>query len=74
MKVEVRLFAYFREGRGKKIFLDVDENYSVKDVVKDLKIDENEVHLLLVNGRDGYLSTELKDGDTISLFPPVGGG
>lgn len=73
MQIEVRLFAYFREGRGKKVFFEGD-NYTVNDILKKLKIDVAEVHLLLVNGRDGKAETVLKDGDTVSLFPPVGGG
>ena len=74
MKLEVRLFATFRDGREKKYFLDLNEGTTTRDIVKMLKIDEEEVAILLINGRDGKLETALKDNDVLSLFPPVGGG
>ncbi|KZL90708.1 MoaD/ThiS family protein [Clostridium magnum] len=74
MKLEVRLFATFRDGREKKYFLDLNEDTTPRDIVNMLKIDEEEVAILLINGRDGKLDTILKDNDVLSLFPPVGGG
>ncbi|KOA19409.1 ThiS family protein [Clostridium homopropionicum DSM 5847] len=75
MKIEVRLFAYFREGREKKLFLEINEDeVTPRNIFNKLNIDENEVAILLINGRDGKPTTILKDGDVVSLFPPVGGG
>ncbi|WP_130807791.1 MoaD/ThiS family protein [Senegalia massiliensis] len=74
MNIEVRLFATFREGRDKKYFLEIEEETTIKDIVKKLEINENEVSLGLLNGIDGSLDREVKNGDIISLFPPVGGG
>ncbi|RKD28810.1 MoaD/ThiS family protein [Thermohalobacter berrensis] len=74
MKIEVRLFATLRKGRGKKVYIEEDEGLTPKDIIDQLKIDEKDVSILLVNGRDGKLDTVLKDGDIVSLFPPVGGG
>lgn len=74
IKVEVRLFAYFREGREKKQIMEVEEGTSISDIIKFLSIEEKEVSIMLLNGMDGLGSREVKDGDVISLFPPVGGG
>lgn len=74
MKIEVRLFATFRDGREKKYSLDLNEGLTPRDIVNILKIDEEEVAILLINGRDGKLDDILKDNDVLSLFPPVGGG
>jgi len=74
MKLEIRLFATFRDGREKKYFLDLNEGATPRDIVKMIKIDEEEVAILLINGREGELDTILKDNDVLSLFPPVGGG
>lgn len=74
IKVEVRLFAYFREGRKKKQIMEVEEGTSISDIIKFLSIEEKEVSIMLLNGMDGLGSREVKDGDVISLFPPVGGG
>lgn len=74
MEVEVRLFATFREGREKKQKIKISENTTILDIIKILNIDENEVAIMLLNGRDGNSDRMLNDGDVISLFPPVGGG
>ena len=70
-KVEVRLFAYFRDGRGRRLYL---QEKTVRSILESLKIDPEDVSILLINGRDGLLDTLLKEGDVVSLFPPVGGG
>lgn len=74
MAIEVRLFATLREGRGKKVFLEPEPGLSSRKIIDNLQIDENDVAILLINGRDGELDRELVDGDVVSIFPPVGGG
>lgn len=74
MEVEVRLFATFREGREKKQKMKISENTTILDIINILKIDEEEVAIMLLNGRDGSSDRVLKDGDILALFPPVGGG
>ncbi|MDU1321903.1 MAG: MoaD/ThiS family protein [Clostridium botulinum] len=75
MKIEVRLFAYFREGRDKKYFMEInEENITPRYILEKLNIQVEEVAILLINGIDGKVDTLLKDGDVLSLFPPVGGG
>ncbi|HOB69491.1 MAG TPA: MoaD/ThiS family protein [Syntrophorhabdaceae bacterium] len=37
-------------------------------------IPENEVILIFINNRHGRRDKKLVDGDTIAIFPPVGGG
>ncbi|GAA0732492.1 MoaD/ThiS family protein [Clostridium oceanicum] len=75
MKIEVRLFAYFREGRKKKYFMEIDEKIvTPKSIIESLNIEVEEVAILLINGRDGKVDQLLKDGDILSMFPPVGGG
>lgn len=74
MEIEVRLFATFREGREKKQRIKISENTTLLDIIKLLNIDEEDVAIMLLNGRDGTSDRLLKDGDVVSLFPPVGGG
>jgi molybdopterin synthase sulfur carrier subunit len=74
LKVEVRLFATFREGREKKYILELPLESSILTVLDMLKIKEEDASILLLNGRDGNASRLLKDGDILALFPPVGGG
>ncbi|SHJ63368.1 MoaD/ThiS family protein [Paramaledivibacter caminithermalis] len=74
MEIEVRLFATLREGRGKKIFFQFEKGISPHKIIKLLNIKEEDVSILLINGRNGELNVELNEGDVVSIFPPVGGG
>lgn len=74
MKVEVRLFAGFRRGRFDKRTMDLPEGASLRDLVRQLEIPEEEVSLPLINGRYGDLDRPLADSDVVSLFPAVAGG
>ncbi len=74
MVVTVRLFATLREGRDKVIQLELDSGSTPGDVIDQLGISQKDVAILLVNGRDGQMDQVLSSQDTVSLFPPVGGG
>lgn len=74
MKIEVRLFATFREGRTKKQILELKEYTTILEILDMINIEEEDVAIMLLNGRDGNSERKLKDGDVLSLFPPVGGG
>lgn len=73
MVIEVRLFATFREGRGKRVQVE-QEHPTCESVLNALKIFKEDVAILLINGRDGSFDTILSKGDYLSVFPPVGGG
>ena len=72
--IEVRLFATFREGREKIVFLPSSDCKNVSDIVHILEINPEEVAILLVNGRHKEFTTSIACGDVVALFPPVGGG
>ena len=72
--IEVRLFATFREGREKVLFLASDRYASVDSIITQLQIPVSEVAILLVNGIHSKPDAPVKDGDIIALFPPIGGG
>lgn len=74
LKITVRLFATFRDGRQKVLEMNLPETATPQSVIDILKIHQADVAILLVNGRDGKFDTVLMDNDTVSLFPPVGGG
>lgn len=72
--IEVRLFATLRQGRGKVFFLEP-ENFTVGgEVLRHFGIPEEEVAIFLINGFHSKVSAEIKDGDILAIFPPVGGG
>jgi sulfur carrier protein len=74
MEVNVKLFATLREGRFKVEKTELTDNSRVVDVIQKYDIPLEEVAICYVNGRDADNDHILKDGDTVSLFPPVGGG
>lgn len=74
MKILVKLFATFREGRENIQTLEVPEGSTPEDIFKIVGIEAAEVAIMLRNGRDRKNDIKLEDGDTLALFPPVGGG
>ncbi|OPY82221.1 MAG: ThiS family protein [Syntrophorhabdus sp. PtaU1.Bin153] len=74
MRVTTKLFATLRRGRFDIDTFDLPEGATVDDIITKLGIPENEVTLIFVNGRRADRATQLADGDSVALFPPVGGG
>jgi len=79
MRVEVNLYATLKkymknEPGGKSSAIDVKDGACVKDVIENLKIPVESVKLIFINGVHAKRDTNLKDGDRLGLFPPVGGG
>ena len=73
MQVTVKLFAEFREGRFEVESSEVADQSRVTDVVQSLNISPDQVKICLVNGRDTGIDYVIQNGDTVALFPPVGG-
>jgi sulfur-carrier protein len=74
MRVTVRLFANFRIGRFKEETREYQATATVRHIVDDLGIPDAEVGIIFINGRSAVMDQVLAEGDTLSLFPLVGGG
>ncbi|MBM4330560.1 MAG: MoaD/ThiS family protein [Deltaproteobacteria bacterium] len=79
MKVEVKLFANFREylppGSDKyACWLELEEGTTIGQVLMKLKIPESVPMILLVNGMHSKVEDVLQLGEVLSVFPPVAGG
>ncbi|WP_422485605.1 MoaD/ThiS family protein [Gudongella sp. DL1XJH-153] len=74
IKIEVRYFATLRIDDKKKETLEVQEDTSVETLLDQIGVNLEDVAILLVNGIRTPPENKLKDGDILSLFPPVGGG
>ena len=72
--IEVRLFATFREGRGKIVYLKPEQVNCAQDVLDVLEIPAEEVAIFLINGFHSKFEDAVKDQDVLAIFPPVGGG
>lgn len=79
IQVEVRLFAYLRElfppeSRGVKK-IEVKECLTIDNLMDEIGIIEKEIMIVMINGvRKLDYNESLKEGDRVSIFPPVGGG
>ena len=65
IKIEVRLFATFREGREKKYFLEFPNSITILKVIEMLKIDEKEGVILAIDN----ISLLVKFEDTKVVYP-----
>ncbi|PLX93916.1 MAG: molybdopterin synthase sulfur carrier subunit [Desulfuromonas sp.] len=74
MKITVKLFANFRQERFKVQEFDLTDGTTCGAVAAQLKITEEELGVIMVNGRHAALTQRLQEGDSLSLLPLVGGG
>ena len=72
--IEVRFFATLRDGRGKIAQVEAEKAKDAGDILRLFGIRPEEVAILLINGFHSKPEDPVRDGDLISLFPPVGGG
>lgn len=74
MKITLKLFATFRKGRFDIEVREYPPGTRVRDVVDQLDLKHQELGILMVNSRHVDLDRELIDGETLAIFPLVGGG
>ena len=79
MKLEVKLFANFREflpaGTEKyTCWVELEEGATIGQALGKLKIPNDLPMITLVNGLHRTFDDCLKPGDVLSVFPPVAGG
>ena len=74
-QLEVRLFTFLREGRGKKVFLDIERGKTtILEVLNQIDIKVEDLAVIIINGDDADPSHVIRDGEYLALFPPAGGG
>lgn len=74
MQITVKLFATFRQDRFDVELRNYPDGTTVKDIVEELKLPVEGLGILMVNSRHVDLERELANGDTLAIFPLVGGG
>ena len=74
MKITVKLFATFRIGRFDMETRDFPAGTTVGGVVNALALPREQLGITLVNSRHVNLDRELAEGETLAIFPLVGGG
>ena len=74
MQITVRLYLTFRTGRFNRETREWPAGVTAAGVARTLDISDSDIGMVLVNDRQAALEQELRAGDTLSLFPVVGGG
>lgn len=79
MEVKVKLFATLRDhlpknSDGKSCQMEIDEKTTIEQILTQLNIPEKIPKIILVNGLQGSIDQTLKEGDVLSIFPPIAGG
>lgn len=74
MRLTVKLFAFFRDGRFKEEGREYPPETKVGDIVIGLGIDPEEVGVVMINSRQAGLDIPVSEGDVVAIFPVIGGG
>jgi len=79
MEVKVKLFATLRDylpkdSDGKSCQVEIDEKTTIEQILAQLNVPGEIPKIILVNGLQGSTDQTIKDGDVLSIFPPVAGG
>lgn len=79
MEIEVKLFAtlrdYLPKGSGRfSCKMEIDDGTRVEEILSRLNIPEDMPKIILINGTHAKKDQKLKEGDVLSIFPPVAGG
>jgi sulfur-carrier protein len=79
MEIEIRLFAILRDylppgTEGFAFKKTLDKAATVKDIMEELKLPQDEQMIVIVKGNHASDDYVLQDGDVVSIFPPIAGG
>lgn len=74
VKVRIKLAGVFRINRFKEDVRSYPAGVTVRQVVEDLRLPEYLLGIVVINEVHAGSDDVLQDGDTLSLFPLLGGG
>ncbi|HMK14949.1 MAG TPA: MoaD/ThiS family protein [Burkholderiales bacterium] len=83
MKIKFKLFAALADylpqpSRTNSVELEVAADSTIQSVIDQFQLPIKLVHLVLVNGLYIYpsdrITTKLKEGDVLAIWPPIAGG
>jgi sulfur-carrier protein len=74
MNVNIKLFATLRTGRFVTKNLKIPNNSSIQTLCNEIGIPDDEKIIILINGRHAEKDYIISEGDTLAIFPIIGGG
>ena len=72
IQVQVKLFLHLRKNQSQTV--ELTDGSKAGNLVRLLGIRLEDVGVLSINDRQATLDQQLKDGDIVSIIPPIGGG
>ena len=74
MRITVKLFANFRDGRFSVEEREYPEGTTIGQVADSISLPHGVIGIIMVNSRHAKLERELVAGDILAIFPLLGGG
>ena len=74
MDVEIRLFESLKKHQPEGAKMRLAAGSRVNDLLDALGISMDDVGILIINQSDGRFDQLLRNGDVVTLIPPIGGG
>lgn len=75
MGIEIKLFATLARFLPENAEdFPIEEGETIQSLIEKLGLPEKDVTLMFINSLRSDRDSEIKDGDRVGLFPPVGGG
>ncbi len=74
IEIEVHLYPPLRNNRFNRSAVALATGATVRSLLEQLSIREQDVESAYVNGRGATFAQELFSGDRVSLLPTIGGG
>jgi molybdopterin converting factor small subunit len=79
MKIELRLYASLaafmpEQTGGKSLTMEVSEGTTIQNLLEQLKVPQEKIKLVFLNGVHANGDEILKEGDRVGIFPAVAGG
>lgn len=71
MKIKIKTYANLGSLDDE---IEIKENSRIGELLDKLKISNKEIFVVLVNGEKCNVDSVLKENDSVSLFPYIGGG
>lgn len=74
MTLFVKLYATLRQNRKDSYEMDLKPGSTVRDILRELDISEDDVGVIMINSRSGTFDQGLGPDDQVTLIPPIDGG
>ncbi len=74
MTLFVKLYATLQHNRKDSYEMDLKPGSTVRDLLRELDISEDDVGVIMVNARSGTFDQGLGPDDRVTLIPPIDGG